>query len=234
VTPRNGIRLALTAVCVAATLAVPATAGAGLLTGLLGGGGSVGSILYVVDDLVDGLLTGRTALSAADCPPRTIVQPFVPFGDTADYFLTPGGDMTAGPWTWAFQYGAAIVPGSNPFNLSGSSDSTVLRVPAGGSAVSPKLCVGRDDPTLRFVARSSGSSPSLRIDALFLGTSGEVRSDYVGTLTGVTGWTPTRQIQIHTSSRAAVGDKTAIAFVFTAQRGSWDVDDLFVDPYRSR
>jgi len=27
---------------------------------------------------------------------------------------------------------------------------------------------------------------------------------------------------------------TAIAFAFTVQRGAWDVDDLFVDPYRSR
>jgi hypothetical protein len=37
-----------------------------------------------------------------------------------------------------------------------------------------------------------------------------------------------------TSSRAAVGEMTAIAFAFTVQRGTWDVDDLFVDPYRSR
>jgi hypothetical protein len=87
---------------------------------------------------------------------------------------------------------------------------------------------------MRFRHRSRGSYAKLRIDALFLGTNGELRSDYVTTLSGARAWGASPIIELGTNHRAAAGEKTAIALKFTVQGGSWDIDDIYVDPFRSR
>ncbi len=110
-----------------------------------------------------------------------------------------------------------------------------MRLPAAlTAAVSPRVCVGDEEPTIRFRYASSGTSPQLRVDALFRGTSGELRSDYVTTLSGRQSYGPSPIIRLGTNERAAAGQKTAIALVFTVQSGSYDIDDVYVDPFRSR
>jgi hypothetical protein len=214
-------RSAAIALAICAALIVPATASAGLLTGLLGGDGILGSTLYEVDDLVDNLLSGRTALSADNCTEPALSQPFADVGDRHDYFLVDGGDFSAAGFGWQFD--------------DGGIGTGIASLPwSGAVAVSPKVCVGDNEPTIRFRYRSRSSSARLRIDALFLGTRGELRSDYVTTISGARAWGASPVIELGTNYRAAPGAKTAIALVFTVQGGAWDLDDIYVDPFRSR
>ncbi|MEA2168844.1 MAG: hypothetical protein QOF76_2144 [Solirubrobacteraceae bacterium] len=198
-----------------------ATASAGLLTGLLGGNNILSPLLYTVDDLVDNLLTGHTALSASNCPEPVVSNPFAAYGDTRDYFLVDGGDFNSASNGWAY--------------VGSGVDGGVAKLPGANTGIgSTKVCVGLDDPTLRFRYSSKGSAPKMRIDALFQGTSGEYRTDYITTLTGQQAMGPSPIIKIGTNTRAAAGEKTAIALIFTVSSGSWTVDDVYVDPFRSR
>lgn len=218
---RRRTALLLSAAALTASAALPAAASAGLLTGLLGGGGTTGPLLYVLDDLVDNLLIGHTALSADDCTEPTVSQPFASYGDNANYFLVDGGDFSAATYGWQARDGAI--------------EGGVMELPVPTAvAVSPKVCVGETEPTMRLRYASRGYSPRLRVDALFLGTRGELRSDYVTTLTGAQAMAPSPIIDLGTNERAASGEKTAIALVFTVQRGAWEIDDVYVDPFRSR
>lgn len=202
--------------------ATPTPASAGLLTGLLGGDGAVGSLLYVVDDLVDELLTGRTAMSAENCVTPTVSNPFAAYGDRADYFLVPGGDFSAPSDDWAYIHGGVV-------------DGRAVLGASPAAAMSSKVCVGLNEPTMRFRYASTGSSPKLRVDAAFLGTNGELRTDYVTTISGArSSMTVSPIIRIGTNTRAAAGDKTAIRLVFTVQSGAWAIDDVYVDPFQRR
>jgi hypothetical protein len=219
--PRTVRRLVTVALSAAALGITAAPASAGLLTGLLGGGGLLGSVLYVVDDLVDGLLTGRTALSAQNCPEPTLYQPFRPWGDPHQYFLVTGAHFQSVVGDWELR--RAVIDGGD------------LNIAPGGTVVTPKFCVGDQEPSFRMMVRAPDSTARLRIDALFLGTSGELRRDRVGYLYGnKPTYRPSPIIWMGTNYRAARGEKTAIAFQFTAERGNWEIDNLFIDPFRSR
>src|SRR4051812_41591350 len=90
--------------------------------------------------------------TTTDCgEPPAITQPFGPWGDGSDYKLVdPFESGTAG---WALTGAAGVVAGNEPFLVHGASDAASLSVPAGSVAVSPPVCVGHGEPTLRLFAR---------------------------------------------------------------------------------
>src|SRR5256885_379126 len=64
------------------------------------------------------------AARAAGCPTAAqLEQPFVPFGDAAQYFLTPMGSFETKPWP-----GGTVVAGNEPFHVrrGGGADAHSL------------------------------------------------------------------------------------------------------------
>src|SRR4051812_40538604 len=98
-----------------------------------------------------------TASARADegsrCTGRVIEQPFAAWGDVADYFLAPDGDFSAGGAGWEL-HGAQVVADNEPFWVHGGDTPAAVELEGGASATSPAICVGLDDPTMRFFARS--------------------------------------------------------------------------------
>ncbi len=161
----------------------------------------------------------------SDCgnPDGTAV--FAQFADPAHYFLAPDGGFEKGADGWSLD-GASATDGNESFNLGGGGSHS-LSLPAGSTATSPAVCVGLEHPTFRYVFRKSAGGPlaALRVSVVLPG--GSVVT--VGTVTGSSAWAPAPVTLIGANLTA-----DAVAFRFTPVSGSWQVDDVYVDPCGSR
>lgn len=169
--------------------------------------------------------TPASAAVLTDCDSPASSPAFAQFYDNADYFLAPDGGFENGADGWSLN-GAAVTAGNESFNLSGAGDSS-LGLPAGSSATSPSVCVGLEHPTFRYVFRKTSGGPlaALRVSAVLPGGV----SLPVGTVTGSSSWTPSPVTLIAAN---LVAD--SVSFRFAPVSGSWQVDDVYVDPRGSK
>jgi len=178
---------------------------------------------------------GLLAQSAGKCPTLSSKQVFRPWLDVAQYVPAPGGtaESTTG---WKLEGGAKLVAGNEPWKVAGSGTRS-LALPAGAKATTSAACVGLGHPTMRFFAkRTSGTVLStLKVEVLFDGLGGLVKSLPIGVVLGGSNWQPTLPFPVVANLLPLLpGQMTPVAFRFTAVGGTWQVDDVYVDPWRAR
>ncbi len=174
-------------------------------------------------------------IASASCPAQPASNPFSQWGDSNDYFLVPGGTFEGTPdqvgWTLS---GASLTAGNEPFNVNDSGDSQSVTIDSGGSATSPYFCVDNTMSGLRFFAQQVSGGSDLNVDALVQVRDGTRTVALADLADGsMSAWAPTDQIT-HDTSR--LRDRTvmvALQFTVPASSGSWQLDDVYVDPYRS-
>src|SRR4051794_22903342 len=98
---------------------------------------------------------GVLVASAPSCDNGATAQPFAQWGDSNNYFLTPGGNFESGASGWTLN-GAHVVADQEPWRVNGDRGSHALVVPAGRSGVSPPGWVGIEKPSMRFFAHRPG------------------------------------------------------------------------------
>jgi hypothetical protein len=188
--------------------------------------------------LVVGTVVLAPAANAA-CPDRPLAREFAPWLDPIKYTLVPGGHFETRAPGWALSGGARIVGGNEPFHLHAASDDQSLFLPSGSSATSPFVCVELLDPVARFVVRNRGSAlGTLAVDAVL--RIGDRRVVLPAGLAALASrWQPS--LPTLTASNLLAGlnleDGTAqVAFRFrpTGLYSAWQIDDVYVDPFRSR
>jgi hypothetical protein len=183
---------------------------------------------------------GALVSSASSCDDQSLSTPFLPWLDPAQYTPLGGGDFESGTAGWSLMGGSSVDAGNEPYYVAAASDASSLTIPAGGSAISPSICVGLEHPTIRFFAkRNSGGLlglSTLRVDVLFESTLGVVNSLPVGVVTGSAGWQPTLPMTVIANLLPLLpGQHTAVAFRFTPMLGgNWSLDDIQVDPYQRK
>jgi hypothetical protein len=196
-------------------------------------------ILGVIAGLAVVPSAAHASLLVADidnCDAQSLGQVFLPFSDIANYTVAPGGSAeSAGDLI--LSGAASIVAGNEPYYVGDSSDASSLRLPSGSSATTGTMCVGIGHPTMRFFAKSSGTNlfSSLRVDVNFNGILGLQRLT-IGTVLPNGSWTlsPTYLV-VANLLPLLPGNMTPASFSFTPQgAGTWTVDDIYVDPYRTR
>jgi hypothetical protein len=174
---------------------------------------------------------GVLVSDAPSCDTQTFAQPFLPWADPASYTLDPGGSFEPGQPAWSLS-GAKVVAGNEPENVTSADDARSLDIGSGGAAVSPPICVGIEHPDLRFFARASNPSATLKVEVLFEDAAGNVRALQIGAVTGNTGWAPTAMYPLVANLLPLLpGSHTAVSFRFTASGGCFRIDDVYVDPY---
>ena len=179
---------------------------------------------------------GVLVASAPDCASQSLSKTFLPWWDIADYTALSGGDFEGAGDGWTTTGGAAIAGGNEPYYVGSAGDAHSLSLPAGASATSPAICVGLSHPTIRFfVKRQSGgwlSLASLHVDVLFETSTGQVASLPIGTVGNDGSWEPTSPMLVVANLLPLLpGDRTPVAFRFTAQDADFSIDDVWVDPY---
>ncbi len=176
--------------------------------------------------------------SAASCPPQPTTTPFTRWADAGSYFLAPGGNFEA-PLSssgWIVLNGSRTF-GNEPFHVGGGSDSYSLTLGGGGVAVSPAFCLDQSMPYLRFFAHALGMGGNLQVRLAVLTANGPVSFpfDHVANLPAASmpRWAPTGQLSLSNGPAVAGGQAAQARLVFNvAGPGVWQIDDLYVDPYR--
>jgi hypothetical protein len=182
---------------------------------------------------------GLLVSTAHDCADNTLTQPFAGFGDRANYAKLPGGSFEANSPGWSLTGRAKIVSGNERWNVNAKSDSRSLSLPAGATATSPVMCVGLGEPTLRYFSKSSsllGLTGLMTVEVLTETSLGVVVAVPLLPSLLTNAWSPGLLPTPIVANLLPLlsNEKTAVAFRFRAVLGSWGVDDVYVDPYRSR
>ena len=130
--------------------------------------------------------------------------------------------------------------GNETYKVGGSTHSRSLSLPGGSAAVSPFTCVGLSEPTLRLFAKRNtallGLVSTLNVQIQVKTSLG--LSLWLPVLPGDLGggsWHPTASMPLIANILPlSSSDKTPVRFRFTPLLGSWQIDDVYVDPFRMR
>jgi hypothetical protein len=179
---------------------------------------------------------GILTASAKDCGDESLSQPFAQFGDNAQYKAVQGGSFEGSLTDYTLIGGAKVVSGNEPWKVGGSNHGKSLVLPAGSSVITPTSCVGLAEPTLRFFAKKNSGLLSTLAVSVYVKTSlGLVVPVPVGVLLGNGQWKASPKMLIVANLLPLLpGDRTPVAFQFTPLLGSWQIDDVYVDPFRYR
>jgi hypothetical protein len=176
-----------------------------------------------------------TGVALASCPAPPVSTPFSQWGDSSDYFLVPGGSFegTADQVGWTLS-NASLAAGNEPFNVNAADDQQSLTINGGGSATSPYFCADDTMSSLRFFAQQAAAGTDLKVDALVQTSNGVIVVPVADLADGsFSSWAPTDPLT--GGGKLPDGSSVMVALRFEAPSsdGSWQIDDIYVDPYRS-
>jgi len=184
---------------------------------------------------------GALASAAVSCSSYTFQYPFAPspWSDYHAYTLAPGGSFETSTWGtgWTLSGGAKRVAGNESWYVHARSDAYSLALPAGSSATTRAMCTASDYPWFRFFLRNTGSAAStLKVEVLWEDLAGALHATKVANLTAASTWHASDQLHVLMDNLAntSASGTSPIALRFTPQGsgGSWQIDDLYVDPYK--
>ena len=184
---------------------------------------------------------GAFSDSAAPCEGRTVEQPFKRWLDPMRYVLAPNGNLEQGSAEWKLTGGARVVAGNETFYVGGTRDSHSLYLPAGSSATTRPMCVQLLHPTVRYFAKNRALPilSSLRVEALIENPlTGGVLVLPAGVHTGPRTWHPSLPGVVLADFLSVLGEDAELAVAFRFKplgaRAAWQIDDVYVDPFRNR
>jgi hypothetical protein len=173
-----------------------------------------------------GLLAATPAIAdATSCSPPALTQPFLSWGDTHYYTLTPGqtpGNFTATGWT--LRGGARIIA----TRLADGTVGHVLDLPSGAKAISPQACVNSSYPTARTMIRGVRGAADLSFNVSYPGQPG---FKHAGQLHAHTSrWTPSERFALRTESLNG-WQLGRFEFIETAKHADAQLYNFYLDPY---
>jgi hypothetical protein len=172
---------------------------------------------------------GILTTSATDCNDGALTQPFARYRDDASYKTV--GTFENGTAGWTLTGGAKVVAGNETAHVSDAADDHSLSLPVGSTATTPPVCVGLAEPTLRFFAKRDSGLLSSVVVSVQVQTSLGV---WVPLPLGVDlggAWQPSGKMLILANLLPLLPpDRTAVRFTFAPLLGSYQIDDVYVDP----
>jgi hypothetical protein len=172
--------------------------------------------------------------AADDCNPE-IAQRFARWNDLAYYRLSPGGAFE-GTTEWRLANGARTTNGNEPFYVNSSADTRSLLLPAGAVATSPTMCFAFGDWHARFFLRKAGAgSGKVEVDILVRNLLGILSVLDGGTVTADGTWDPSpRTSALVSNVGGLLGLSSSVALRFRAHGTAFQLDDVYLDPFRAR
>jgi hypothetical protein len=183
-----------------------------------------------------------TVTGLCDWMDATLPTPFAPWDDFGQYFLLSGGDFEGDLSGWTLSDGAAVVSGNESYQIGSPTDHQSLLLPPGSSVTTPNVCVTALSPDLRVALMNTGAKdPRLEIDLNFTDDKGNSRTQKLKDLRGGSKWDFTDPLKFlgPVNSVLKRNGQTVVSFTFVAKakkddsNSLWQIDDLYVDPYKS-
>jgi hypothetical protein len=223
-TPRRAVSTALTsAFCLLSLAALPAGASA--------------ADESVVATTPSGINILETADTAQTCQAPQTLNAFSSFGDMRDYVLAPGGDFE-GKALDGWQVTKARQDGDHsPLRVDRDANEHSLKVPAGGTAVSPAMCVDLHYPTMRFMAKSEQQKGRLEVEVVYPDSDNPVFHDAAELDANGKAWNATADVPVYPERGGVAPGMRRVALRFKSvaggtEAGEWRIDDIYVDPHR--
>jgi hypothetical protein len=171
--------------------------------------------------------------SSSQCPDVSLSNPFGIFGDLANYTPVADGHFENGTGDWSLYGSTSVVPVNEPYFIRSSSDSNSLQIGSGAKAVSSAFCVDTGYPYFRFFARNpSGGFGTLKVKARW--TVGDYQQEEtLGYLWGASyrSWSVSDLLPLCDRIDLQNGTQN-VRLVFQSLSGTWQIDDVLIDPYR--
>jgi hypothetical protein len=185
--------------------------------------------------------------TAVGCDSYGFERPFDRWADPFEYVLVPDGSFERRARGWQLTGGARVAAGNETYYVHRRGERRSLQLRGNSVATSPAMCVQASVvapalyPTIRFFARNMGAASStLQVDVRFEDLAGDVQVAPIAILAAPARWMPTVPILVVANLLPNLGDpllgESAVAFNFSSlgNGGYWRIDDVYVDPYRSR
>jgi hypothetical protein len=172
--------------------------------------------------------SSASLITGGNCPGAT--QAFAQWGDPHYYVFGANGGLELGSYGWSLAGGSAVVSGNESYYLHSKYDSHSLYLPSGGSAATPPMCMATSSSVIRFFLKGAGSVHVQLVERNLLGlVVGVLDQTTVG---GSSVWQPSPTIVNLQSLQGLIG-VSSVQLRFTAQGGSDQIDDVYVDPMAS-
>lgn len=161
--------------------------------------------------------------------------PFKAWSDLDAYCAFPYLGFESGTTGWTLTGKASIVSANEPWHVSGAG-THALQLGPGATALSSRLPVNLLDPWIRTFAHSVSANGSLRVQVVFRGLLGNLTGLLnVGSLSpgSYSSWQPTQRV-LSTLALPLLTTSAQVQLTSTATSGSWQVDDVYLDPCASK
>jgi hypothetical protein len=186
--------------------------------------------------------TAAPSSLAASCSFPSSGQPFLPWSDANHYFLAPGGNFETGAADWALTGSASVLSGNEPYYVAGSGSSSLSLPTTTAAATTPTMCVTSDAPEFRLFVKNNGNlgytNGQLAVYLNFQNGNGKWQQVKIAALTVKnTNWTLSPKISfIQYISTPLQSGYANVSFTFKPNdnHGSWQLDDMYVDPCVSK
>jgi len=163
-----------------------------------------------------------------NCPVVAGSQVFLPWGDSSFYVLAPGGGFESAAG-WTFTGGAGPIAGNESYFVHSSADRTSLSIPAGGSATTPAFCIDQTTPTMRyFVLGPKSAGATLTVEASYVDSHGVAGWRTLDKVKTSGGWQAAKAFKLPTKIQSP---NVQFRFSVSGGSGSYQLDDVYVDPY---
>lgn len=188
---------------------------------------------------VTGLTTAPASAhgTTVPCTARSESSVFSRWGDSSRYFLMPNGGFEAGVTDWKLTGGASVVTGNETWKVRSSTDNYSLRIPYGATAESRTICVSKGEDVIRLFARNPGVPGSiLHVEVIVrnpdTGAVAQTAFDVNGDAAPL-GWAPTMRLGIAQQWSSTGTEELTFVFSTRGAAATWQIDDVYVDPFRS-
>ena len=183
-----------------------------------------------------GLCATTGIAMAAACPVQASATPFAKWGDTSSYFLAPGGafEGSASTLGWSLD-NASLTIGNEPFRVHAAGDLQSLTIGAGGSATSPSMCLDRTMPYFQFFVRQVTPGSDLRVELVIADGYAHWPPTTVTALANGSApvWRPVGRVFLVSGMLPpGLSVDAGLRFEVPGGAGSWQIDDVHMDPYR--
>ncbi len=176
------------------------------------------------------LICAAPAVASAACPSTPTSAALAQFGDNAAYSLLSGSTFESGAQGWSLT-NAEVLSGEGA-----NGDANALAIEPDGVAVSPAFCVSPEDMSFRFFARQSGGGDgpvaALKVSLRWTVGYGFHKEADVASLQAGSSWTLSPALQLASLLPLWTWDRTLnVKLVFQPTGGSFEIDDVYIDPY---
>jgi hypothetical protein len=195
------------------------------------------SVLATTPSGVDILETPETTET---CAAPQVVPAFASIGDFREYVLAPGGsfeDKHLDGWQVTKSRQDGDHSGLRIGSMRKDDNKHSLKIPAGGSAVSPAMCVDLHYPTLRFMAKAEKGKGQLDVEVVYPDSENPAFHDAGSIAADGKAWGATADVPVYPERGGVTPGMRRVALRFTSVAGDteaaeWRIDDLYVDPKR--